>query len=218
MLRFNKKIVGIFITLIILFSGITTVSAITMKNETINSQDNETEKEVETVTIFRYGLDGSVQPFEIEITVDNETNVYDVMEEKCEKLLNQDPEFKNLVENNTKYKYISRIKSRGRGIHLKVAPQILWPLKFKLFPLLPPYIFRRVKVPIIYCRYPRDQKAYTEVTPLISGNTSTISGCHSVLSVGFFGFKWWLGSISFLGFVIRNGFSGFSLITRTRPL
>ena len=123
-----------------------------------------------------------------------------------------------MIENNTKYKYIAKIKSRGRGIHLKVAPQILWPLKFKLFPLLPPYVFRRVRVPIIYCRYPRDQKAYTEITPLLSGNTSTISGYHSVLSIGFFGFKWWIGGISFLGFVIRTGFSGFSLITRTRPV
>ena len=114
--------------------------------------------------------------------------------------------------------FLSKIRSRGRGIHFKIAPQILWPVKFKLFPLLPPYIFRRVKIPIIYCRYPRDQYARTEITPLIGGNTNTTEGYHSVLSVGFYGFKWWIGSVSFLGFLFRTGFVGFSILTRTREL
>lgn len=216
--KINKKIIGILLSFLILLSGITTVSAINIKNETITSEKNETIEEFETVTIFRYGLDGSVEPFQIELKVDDQKDISQLMEEKCEELLKEDPEFKELANNNSKYNFITRIKSRGRGIHLKIAPQILWPLKFKLFPLLPPYIFRRVRIPIIYCRYSRDQKAYTTLTPLIGGNSTTINGSHSVLSIGFFGFKWWVGSISFLGFVVRTGFSGFSLIARTRPL
>jgi len=216
--KINKKIIGILLSFLILLSGITTVSAINIKNETITSEKNESKEEFETVTIFRYGLDGSVEPFQIELKVDDQKDISQLMEEKCEELLKEDPEFKNLANNNSKYNFISRIKSRGRGIHIKIAPQILWPLKFKLFPLLPPYIFRRVRIPILYCRYPRDQKAYTTLTPLIGGNSTTINGYHSVFSIGFFGFKWWIGSISFLGFVVRTGFSGFSLIARTRPL
>jgi DNA-directed RNA polymerase subunit L len=206
MQKINKKIIGILFSFLIILSGISSVSAINIKNETITSKDNEIDGEFKTVTIFRYGLDGSVETFEIEIKVDDQTDISELMEEKCEELLNKDTEFKDLAENNSKYNFISRIKSRGRGIHIKIAPQILWPLKFKLFPLLPPYIFRRVRVPIIYCRYPRDQKAYTTLTPLVGGNSTTINGYHSVFSIGFFGFKWWIGSISFLGFVVRTGF------------
>ena len=218
MQKFNKKLVGILMSFLILVSGITTASAINMKNEAITQDENKTDQEVETVTIFRYGLDGSVEPFEIEIELDEKTDIYELMEEKCTELLENDPEFKKLADNQSRFKYINKIRSRGRGIHIKIAPQILWPVKIKLFPLLPPYIFRRVKIPIIYCRYPRDIQAYTQLTPLVGGNTSTIEGPHSVFSIGFFGFKWRFGSISFLGFIMRNGFSGFSLMTRTRTL
>ena len=75
-----------------------------------------------------------------------------------------------------------------------------------------------IKIPIIYCRYPRDPDAFTEITPLIGGNTNTTIEYHSVLSIGFYGFKWWLGSVSFLGFIFRTGFVGFSLFARTRKL
>ena len=218
MQKFNKKLIGILISFIILFSGITTASAINMKNEVISQDEKNTEQEVKTVTIFRYGLDGSVEPFEVEIEVDEQTDIFGLMEEKCNELLENDPEFNKLADNQSRFKYINKIRSRGRGIHLKIAPQILWPVKIKLFPLLPPYIFRRVKIPIIYCRYSRDSQAYTQLTPLIGGNTSTIEGPHSVFSIGFFGFKWWVGTISFLGFIMRTGFSGFSLMTRTRSV
>jgi len=218
MQKLNNKILGILISFLIVLSGISTVSAIDIKNEYISSKDNNSDVAVETVTIYRYGFDGSITPFEFQIEINNQTDIYQVIEKKCEELLANDPDFKNLLDNNSQYNFISKIKSRGRGIHFKITPQILWPVKFKLFPLFPPYIFRRVKIPIIYCRYPRDPYAYTEITPLIGGNTNTTEEYHSVLSIGFYGFKWWIGSVSFLGFIFRTGFVGFSLFTRTRKL
>ena len=218
MQKFNNKISGIFITFLIILSGISNVSAIDIKNEYTSSKDNNSDIKFETVTIYRYGFDGSVKPFKVEIKVDDQTDIFQLIEKRCEELLENDPEFNNLLENNSQYKFISKIKSRGRGIHIRITPQILWPINLKLFPLLPPYIFRRVKIPIIYCRYPRDPYAYTEVTPLISGSPTITEDYHSVLSIGFYGFKWWIGFVSFLGFIFRTGFVGFSLFTRTRKI
>ncbi len=218
MQRFNNKISGILISFLIILSGISTVSAIDIKNVHISSKENNSDITVETVTIYRYGFDGSIKPFEIDVEIDDQTDIFQLIEKKCEELLEKDPEFNNLVDNDSQYKFISRIKSRGRGVHFKITPQILWPVNFKLFPLLPPYIFRRIKIPIIYCRYPRDPNAYTEITPLISGSPSITEDYHSVLSIGFYGFKWWLGCVSFLGFIFRTGFVGFSLFTRTRKI
>ena len=218
MQKLNNKLFVVLVTSIIISSGITTISAIDIKNNNISTKEKITDTNIETVTLFRYGLDGSIEQIEIEIEVDKKTDIAELIEEKCQDLIEDDIEFQNLLTNNSKLNFLSKIRSRGRGIHFKIAPQILWPVKFKLFPLLPPYIFRRVKIPIIYCRYPRDQYARTEITPLIGGNTNTTEGYHSVLSVGFYGFKWWIGSVSFLGFLFRTGFVGFSILTRTREL
>jgi len=218
MQKFKNKIIVFLVIFIIISSGITAVSAIDINNKCITSEKENSEVTLETVTLFRYGLDGSVKTIEIEIEVDDETDIYDLIEKKCEKLLEEDNEFQELLDNTSSTNLFSKVRSRGRGIHLKIAPQLIWPVKFKLFPLLPPYIFRRVKIPIIYCRYPRDPDAFTEVDPIISGAAEKTTSYHSVLSIGFYGFKWWLGSVSFLGFIFRTGFVGFSLFTRTRKI
>ncbi len=216
--KFKNKISVILVIHIIILSGISAASAIDIKNKSLTCEEKKSNVKVETVTLFRYGLDGSETPFEFEIQIIDDVDLYELIEKKCEELIEQDFEFQKLLDNKSKLNFLSMVRSKGRGIHLKIAPQFIWPVRFKLFPLLPPYIFRRVRIPIIYCRYSRDSNAYTKVTPLVSGVAKTTRESHSVLSIGFYGFKWWIGSISFLGFVLRSGFVGFSLYTRIKEM
>jgi len=217
MLKFEKKIIVTLVSIIILISGFSTISATSIKKDSSYSNQEETSSLTKTVTVYRYGADGSITPVEVEIELKEGQDFNEAIEEKCLQILTNDPEFKGLLNDNISRSSISLIKSRGRGLHLRFCLSITWLKKFDLFPLLPPYIFRRVNIPIIYCKYRFDQKAITKITPLLDlSNTTIITGPHIVRSIGFYGFKWWLGHISLLGFGIRTGFVGFSLSTKIR--
>jgi len=214
----GKKFIVSLVALFILISGISTVSAITIQNEKPVEIEDETPVTTETVTLLKFGVDGSVKPVKVEIELKEGENLNDLVEEKCEELILNDPEFQSLLDENTTRNIASMVRSRGRGFHLKLTPVYRWVMKFDLFPLLPPYIFRSIKIPIIFCKYPRDSRAFTTVTPLLTGEANTTEGPHSVTCVGFYGFKWWLGHISLSGFLLRQGFVGFSLTTKVTKL
>jgi len=220
MLKLEKKIIVTLVSIIILISGFSTISATSIKKDSSYSTQEETSSPTtKTVTVYRYGADGSITPVDVKIELKEGQDINEAIEEKCLQILTNDPEFKDLLNNSVTRSSMSFIKSRGRGLHLRFCLTITWLKKFDLFPLLPPYIFRRVNIPIIYCRYSLDQRAYTKITPLLDmTNTTTITGPHIVRSIGFYGFKWWLGHISLLGFGIRTGFVGFSLSTKIREL
>ena len=214
----GKKFIVSLVALFILISGISTVSAITIQNEKPVEIEDETPVTTETVTLLKFGVDGMVEPVKIKIQLKEGEKLNDLVEEKCEELLLNDPEFKGIFDKNSTTNITSIVKSRGRGFHLKLTPSIKWPMRIDIFPLLPPYIFRSIKIPIIFCKYPRDSRAFTTVTPLLTGEANTTEGPHSVTCVGFYGFKWWLGHVSFSGFLLRQGFVGFSLGTTVKKL
>ena len=212
--KLEKKLIISFISIVILISGLTTASAVTIEKENPNIKGDEPTLQTETVTLYRFGLDGSLTPVEVEVKLKEGQDLNEAIEEKCLELLENDPEFQETLDDNTTRGTLSKVRSRGRGLHLKLRPAIQWPVKYKLFPMLPPYIFRRLHIPIVFCKYTRDNKAFTTITPLIGGNATTIDGPHSVLCMGFYGFKWWAGHVSLLGFGLRTGFVGFSILTK----
>jgi len=214
MRKLEKKLIVSFISVVILISGLTTVSAVTIEKENPNIKDDEPSLQTETVTLYRFGLDGSLTPVEVEVELKEGQDLNDAIEEKCVELLENDPEFQESLDDNTTMGALSIVKSRGRGLHLKLRPSIQWPIKYKLFPMLPPYVFRRVHIPIVYCKYTRDDRALTTITPLSGEIATTVEGPHSVLCIGFYGFKWWAGHVSLLGFGLRTGFVGISIITK----
>jgi len=203
---------------IILISGLPVASSISISKNNPNNNLSTTYKE--KITLFRYGIDGKVTPFELEIEVEEGTDVYDAVEEKCLELIENDEEFKDILANpNISRNIVSIVKSRGRGFHLNFIFTIKWIKIFDFFQLLPPYQYRRVPIPVVYAKYKNDIAAQTKITPILDlKNTSTITGPHSVTTIGFIGFKWWLGHISWAGFGIRTGFVGFSLYTKTKKL
>lgn len=203
-------------SLIILLSAISTATAISIKNFNPYNKEDETSISTETVTLYRFGQDGLITPIKVEIKVEEGQDINKAIEEKSVELLENDVEFKGLLNENVSRNFTSIIRSRGKGFHLKFNIRIKWWKSFDFLPLLPSYFFRRVNIPIVYCRYKNDTKAKTTVIPIFDRvNTTVLEGPHKVRCIGFVGFKWWFGHISWLGFKIRTGFVGLSIFTKT---
>lgn len=219
LLTLEKKLIVTLVSLIILLSGLSTASAISIKKDSSYTSEAETSTSTKMVTLYRFGTDGSITPVEVEVEVEEGQDINEAIEEKCLTILENDTEFQGLLNDSVSRNITSIVRSRGRGFHLKFVFTIQWLKSFDFFPLLPPYIFRRIRIPIVYCKYKNDPKAKTTITPLLNRtNKLVVEGPHSVRSIGFFGFKWWFGHISWLGFGIRTGFVGFSISTKTVKL
>jgi len=218
--KLRKTIIISLIAIMILLPGLTTATAVTIQKENTEIVEEDTSLLTEIVTLYRYGLDGSVTPVEIDVEYEEGQDINDAIEEKIDQLMADDPEFQEiLAKNGTNSSALARVRSRGRGFHLHLRPLIQWPVKYKLFSFLPPYVFRKLIVPIVYCKYQKDNRAITKITPLINGSkVIEMKGPHTVTCIGFYGFKWWIGRISFRGFLMRTGFRGFSLYTKVKAL
>jgi hypothetical protein len=204
--------------IIIFISGLPAVSSISISS--FNPNNNLTTKPKEIITLYRYGLDGKITEMQIEVEIEEVTDIYDAVEKKCMELVQNDEEFKEVIGNpNISRNITSIVKSRGKGFHLHFIFTVKWVKMIDFFQLLPPFQYRRLPIPIIYSKYKSDELAQTQITPIYDmANTSVITGPHSVSVIGFIGFKWWSGHISLLGFAIRTGFVGFSVYTKIKRL
>ncbi len=224
--RTIKKVGATFIVLIFMISGFTSLSIASVQDDS----STKGESQVKTITIYRHDFDGSITPIQIDLSLKMGQDIGEAIADKCDELLENDVELQKLLKigNNSNgiFGIVSKIKSRGRGLHFKTNIKIkLQPFtlrKIKLFPLLPPYFRPPLILPTIFCRYPNDETAYTEITPLLSltegGNeTKTFEGPHRVTAVGFIGYKGWIGHFSLLGFGIKTGFSGYTMFARCKP-
>lgn len=218
--KFEKIIIALFMIFIILISGLPIASSISISKSNPNNDENLSTSTIETVTLFRYGTDGSITPIEIEIEVEEGTDIYDAVEEKCLELIKNDEEFKDVLANpNISRNITSLVSSRGKGFQFNFIFTIKWMKMLDFFQLLPPFQYRRLPIPVVYAKYKKDTLAETKITPILDiKNTSIIKGPHSVSVIGFIGFKWWRGHISWRGFIIRTGFVGFSVYTKTKRL
>jgi len=218
----SKKIIVILVVLGVISSGIAVVSG----EKVTKSQNNHKTEEVKsenndntiTVTLFKHDFDGSKTPIEVDIELEAGKNVEDLIEEKCWEILDDDPFIKRLEDENLTQEFFMKIRSRGRGLHLRFNSRVQFFKLYKLFPFLPPYFRTFYIVPLLICQYKRDKKAFTTLEPLKANtsNSSLITGPHRVISIGFYGISWWVGKVSMIGFVIRNGFAGISLMTRIK--
>lgn len=217
----QKKLIVILVALGFLASGVGTASAVNVQNNNFDEiEEVSSEKDVSTVTVtlFKHGIDGSRTPIEVDIELEEGQDISDAIEEKCYEILENDPEIQSLLNDNITQKLIMKIRSRGRGLHLRFNTRIQLLKLFKVFPLLPPYFRTAIIVPIVICQYTRDQRAFTTLTQIRGNNSTTVVGPQRVTSIGFYGISWWIGKVSFAGFIIRTGFLGFSLYTRIKKL
>jgi hypothetical protein len=221
--KLKKKILVIFMSLTFIMSGITVVSGVSVNKEGVQEElPPESDITTKTVTLYRCGLDGSTTPVQVEIELEEGQDLDDAMFEKCGELFQEDEEFQSLADDdndNVSRHFLTKVRSRGRGLHIKLKPRIQLVKKFKIFPLLPPYLRTAIFIPTIICQYKNDAKAFTITDPLLGNKTATrVDGPQKVFAVGFIGFKCWLGHISFLGAFIRTGFWGVALYTKVTRL
>jgi hypothetical protein len=220
--QLRNKLIVILVVLGFILSSIAVVSGeqVSKYNNMINTNEiiSEKDKDTVTVTLFKHEFDGSGYPIEIEIKLEEGKDIEELIEEKCLEYLEDDPIIQDLADENITQELLMKIKSRGRGLHIRFNSRVQFFKPYKLFPFLPPYFRTFIIVPLIICNYKNDKKAKTELSQIKGNNSTTIVGPHRVISVGFYGVSWWIGKVSLVGFVVRNGFVGISLLTRIKKL
>ena len=206
----NKTMLIVLVCLSIIVSSVG-VNAVSLKtvDKTSTSEANVAHK---TVTLYKHLPDGSVEPVEVDLEIKEDTDLGKLLEEKCQEIFDSDYELKDFFKeksNETKINITLTgdwgwlfVKSRGRGFHFKAKPLVNMFVQFSLFKLNLPFILSNIKRPWVFCRYPKDGKAETTITPIIRSLiglncTKTITGHHSVLVRKFVGVTTWVGRVSF---------------------
>jgi hypothetical protein len=224
MMKKNKTVLIIFVCLSIIASSVG-VNAIGLKkvNNVSNSESEFTHK---TYTFYKHLPDGTVEPVEVDLEFNDDTDLGQLLEEKCQEIFDSEPEFKGFFKeksNETKINITLTgdwgwlfVKSRGRGYHYKTKPLVNMFIQFSLFKLNLPLILFNIKRPLVFCRYPKDGKAVTTIKPMIRSLlgmncTKTITGHHSVIVRKFVGITTWAGRVSFTPLdIFPKAFYGFA--------
>jgi hypothetical protein len=215
----------ISLMLVIFFctSGIATASLVSTPEARMNTLENSSIETVEitkTVTFYRHSLDSSITPITVDITLKDGQKLEEILVDTCSELLDNDEELQKLLQDfiNDNNNFASKVKSRGKGFHFKMKIRYKLGKGIKLFPLLPPYFIGGIKIPLIYCRYPKDVNANTSITPLMGEDKETIyvEGAHTVFALGFIGYTSWLGRVSRSPFdILPRMFTGYALLAST---
>lgn len=221
--KIDKKISTVLVVIFFCTSGIATASLVSNPESGINTLENSSIETVEitkTVTFYRHSLDGSITPIKVDIKLKDGQKLEEILVDTCNDLLDNDEELQNSLKDfiNDNNNFASKIKSRGKGFHLKMKIRYKLGKGIKLFLLLPPYFIGGIKIPLIYCSYPEDVNANTSITPLIGENKETIyvEGAHTVFALGFIGYTSWFGHVSWSPFdILPRIFNGYALLAST---
>lgn len=194
-----KKSVVVIICLTFLISAVGSSTAIIIKSK---ETAEEVPQQTETITLYRYGPDGSVTPIIVEFKIEDDQGYMDALIEKCQEILDDDVEIRNYFnsddtnESNSSLKFGKKafVISYGRGFHFKMK----WRLSFlfinRLFSLSIPKIILKINRPWIFCNYGNDSKAKTIIRPnQLINHTQVINGSHSILLRNFVGLAMWSG-------------------------
>jgi len=200
MKKLAKKSIAVLICLTFLLSAVSVVTAVNINAEVV-VEEIEEQIQSETITLTRFGPDGSETPIEIDLELAEDEDYYDAIIEKCNELLEDDSEIQKYFdelddgdESGTNFAFNSKVISVGRGFHFKTKLTLRFLLIKKLFTLLFPYLRLRIFRPWIVCSYTNDTKAKTVINPG-SVNATNVTGNHSVLLHRFVGFALWPGRI-----------------------
>jgi hypothetical protein len=212
-----KKTIVMLVCLAILMPAISVAYG-----ETIEEKESSTE----TITLFRYGPDGSITPVKVKIDTSDGKDLGEAIADKCEELFVKDSEMQNYAEKSIsigKYNIsigITKVKSHGRGFHFKTKFLEKLAINIILFKLELPRLGVMVKKPLVFCRYSRDGKAQTTMDPLLrnkENSTKIITGPHSVAAINFIGFTTWFGRVS-ISPILPRAFFGIANIVVCKNL
>lgn len=235
-----KKIITAAICLVILISsmGFVTSKNIEFSKDDTTVDDEETSS-LSKFTIYRVSPDGEISPVDIYLENVGE-DIGAALENVCSNLFENDEEIQRylgLLENNTGNDTnntqnttqdsnntglnlslalgMVRIKSHGRGFHFKTKTKVQILTKFKFFKIMLPRIRISARKPIVFCKYPADERAKTTYHSIIksylneNATQTEITGNHSVFVKNFIGYTTWFGRISNpFSSLIPRAFSG----------
>ncbi len=224
MQKLIKKISAFVVMIVFCTTSMAAASVVSppeAKMITLESSAIKSVKTTKTVTLYRFGPDGYVTPIQVDVTLEEGQTLEEALVDKCHEFMENDVELQKLLQDfvNNNNELLSKVTSHGKGFHFKMKIRISLKKRIKQFPLLPPYR-TRIKIPLIYCRYPKDVQANTTIKPLLEESATTyIEGNHSVLVVGFFGFAGWLGLKSFSPFdIMPRAFAGYTILVSCKKL
>jgi len=201
MYKIIKKITAVSVLLLILVSGLASVSNVSIAE---SSSDDSTC--MKTVTLYQYGPDRIITS--ANIAYSEGQNLEEVIARKCRELINSDTVTQSYFlgnNSNTTINVFSRVTSHGKGTHLKSPFSIRIPFLFLLRYGLLQELQLRYRIlgprwfPLVIGNYSQDESAETYIetvrTPIRPDTMQiTVKGKHIVLVYGFVGFTGWRGT------------------------
>jgi len=212
-----NKIGAISLVLLFLLLGLSTISALPIQDKcTTPVETCTTALTTQTVTLLRHAPSG-IFPVKVELQLEEDQSLSDAIFEKCCELAQNDQEILDFLNGSGfNLSLVSFIQSRGRGFHFDFKIRIPMKKLYEIYPNVPPH-YKVIKFPIVIGRYAFDNKAKT-ITSSVIGGRNSINGSHSVMAIGFYGYTGWMGMVSYRGFLIRNGFAGFTLLNKVTEI
>ena len=194
-----KKSVVVIICLTFLISAVGSSTAVIIKSKETTEEVSE---QIETITLYRYGPDGSVTPITVEFKIEDDQEYMDALIEKCQEILDDDAEIISYFNNDDDNESNSSLKfgkkafvtSYGRGFHFKMKWRLSFFLTQRLFTFSLPKIIIKLNRPWVLCNYKNDSKAKTIIRPnTLVNHTQVINGSHSIMLRNFVGLAMWSG-------------------------
>ncbi len=218
-----KKILVLSTCLIFLLTITQNVISVELKNEIKDEKTIEKQSNSETIILYRYGLNGEIEPVKVSIKIGENEEISELIQEKCRELFENDEEFQsyikeclndeNKTDNNTDYSlglgkfYVA---SRGKGFHFqsKILEKIILRLLLRKI-LLPPNLIR-LRTKSIACFY-RSNLSATFINPVIdiygnNTNNTVVKGPHTLVMSGFKGYTGWFKRVKFTPLIGRSLF------------
>ncbi len=238
---FKKKSIALIICFTFITLAVVTSSAQEVQHHSnIEDTSEQITSTSNVVTLYRHGLDGSITPIEIDISIEDGQDIEEVLDEKCREILEADEEIQEQAQalSDLTFGAIVYVESRGKGFHYQAKLIEKLFLRFWLWKLVLPRIALFMARPLVFCRYDKDPEARTyfktiSPTKWISyyipdnieqflwrqNRTVEIKGNHSVAVNSFIGITSWIGRFSFSPLNLRaHRFFGYGRFVVTNKL
>ena len=219
-----KKSVGIISVILFLILAMGSTYATNINNNPILLDESQQK----IMTIYRVAPNGYITPIEVNITEETE-DIGKYLESKCSELFEKDLEMQTLIpklqSKETKDYNISfdlgliRIKSHGRGFHIKTKLDFNLNNKFLLLRIILATFLPSLKKSLVVSFY-KDEKANTTFYPIFRSKINPesvkyLEGNHTIIAEKFYGYTTWTGRFScilseifFQNELIPHAFSG----------
>jgi hypothetical protein len=169
------------------------------------------ESQQKTMTIYRVAPDGSTTPVEVDVGEETE-DIGKYLESKCSELFEEDVEMQSFIQklqkketndSNLSYNFgLIRVKSHGRGFHIKTKLDLNFNSKFIFLRIFLATFLISPRKSLVVAFY-NDEKANTTFYPIVRSkfnpdSVKHLEGNHTIIVGKFYGYTTWTGRFSCL--------------------